>query len=56
MLRALNALAGLTLVAVGLIHTFATWTVDGWTLLAVVGVVMVGVDLCIEEREADRGR
>jgi hypothetical protein len=56
MIRALNALAGLVLIAVGLIVTFATWTVNGWTLLAVIGVCMVGVDLCLEEREYHRDR
>jgi hypothetical protein len=56
MFRALNAIAGLGLIAVGLIVTFTTWTVNGWTLLAVIGVCMVAVDLCLEEREYYRDR
>ena len=38
------SLAGLILTATGLLVTFSTWTVDGWTVLALVGVGMLHAD------------
>ena len=51
MMRGLIVLAGLILTAVGLIVTFTTWTADGWTVLALVGVCLLGWDQAIEARE-----
>ena len=53
MMRAFLVLAGLALTSVGLIVTFSTGIVNGWAMVAVVGVVLLGIDLYIEQREAD---
>ena len=45
---------GLALVTVGLLFTFCTWTVDGYTVLAVVGVLILA-DVWRRE-EADYAR
>ena len=52
-MRAFLVLAGLALTSVGLIVTFSTGVVNGWAMVAVVGVVLLGIDLYIEQREAD---
>lgn len=49
MLRAINALAGVLLFTTGIIVTVSTLTVDGWTVLAGVGAVMVAIDLGVEQ-------
>jgi hypothetical protein len=53
MIRGLNALTGLLLTAVGLVVSLCTMTVDGWTVLALVGVCMCAWDLHLEERQAN---
>jgi hypothetical protein len=50
MMRAFVAVGGLVLTAVGLIVTFSTWTVDGWTVLAAVGVGLLWLDQRLDER------
>lgn len=47
-MRGLNVLAGVLLFAVGMVVTFTTWTVDGWTVLAAVGCLMLGADLYLD--------
>lgn len=54
MIRGLNVLTGFILALVGLIVTFATFTVNGWTVLAAVGVLMLAGDLYIERVQAYR--
>lgn len=49
MFRAVAAFAGFILTLTGLLVTFTTWTVDGWTVLAGVGVALLAVDLLVEE-------
>lgn len=55
-MRALNAFAGFILITIGMIVTFATWTADGWTALALVGVLMLATDLVLEDRAETRRR
>jgi hypothetical protein len=50
MMRAFVAVGGLVLTCVGLILTFSTWTVDGWTVLAGVGVGLLLLDQRLDER------
>lgn len=40
-MRGVLTCLGLALIAVGLLFTFATWTVDGFTVLALVGVLIL---------------
>lgn len=49
MIRAVAAFAGFILTLTGLLVTFTTLTVDGWTVLAGVGVALLAVDLLVEE-------
>lgn len=42
------------LIGVGLIVTFSTWTVDGWTVLAAVGVGVLGATIRAEEKGMSR--
>jgi hypothetical protein len=51
MFRALNAIVGGLLFTVGIFLTMFTWTADGWTVLAFVGVGLIAVDLMIEEHQ-----
>ena len=42
-------LTAYVLIGAGLIVTFSTWTVDGWTVLAAVGVCVLGATIQAEE-------
>jgi hypothetical protein len=53
MIRAFVTVGGLVLTAVGLIMTFATLTVNGWWVLAAVGVGLLWLDQRLDERGAD---
>lgn len=47
MLRGLLVLAGVVLVCVGVFVTYATLTVNGWLVLAVVGIFLIfGAQRC----------
>lgn len=52
-MRAVGAALGLILTVTGLIVTFTTGNVDGWTVLAAIGVALLWNDLRIEQREAE---
>jgi uncharacterized membrane protein len=52
MFRALNAFLGFILTLVGLTVTFATWSTNGWAVVAGVGVAMLAVEFWIEERSS----
>lgn len=54
MMRAFLAGGGLILTVVGLAVSWATVTVDGWTVLAAVGVGMLWIDWRIEKAQAQR--
>ena len=54
MMRAFLALGGLILTAVGLIVTFSTGVVNGWAVLAVIGVGMLAIDQHLERKSAER--
>jgi len=56
MFRALNAIVGGLLFTVGIFLTMFTWTADGWTVLAAVGVALIWVDTVLEERQAAASR
>lgn len=43
-MRGLLILTALAFFAVGMIVTFSTWTVDGWTVLALAGVLLLGYE------------
>lgn len=49
MIRAVAAFAGFILTLTGLLVTITTLTVDGWTVLAGVGVALLALDLLVEE-------
>lgn len=49
MMRGLMVLLAFVLIGVGLIVTFSTWTVNGWTFLAAVGVGVLGWELHREQ-------
>lgn len=53
-MRAVAAFAGFVLTTVGLIVTFSTLTVNGWTVLALIGFGLIANDLRIESKETNR--
>lgn len=50
MIRALLVLAGIALFVAGLIGTAVSFAVNGWTVLAGVGVCLLWVDVVLEDR------
>lgn len=54
--RGLVVLAGFLMVAVGLGVTVASFTVNGWTVIAAVGVIVIAVGQKCPHGLVERGR
>lgn len=53
-MRGLAVLFAFVLIGVGLIVTFATLTVNGWLMLAVVGMGVLAWELHLEDKAVKR--